>query len=574
MLQTYFEKYNSQAAELFDEIKTTLQYSGDSSVASKAALIPSCLSEKDKRIEVVFAGQYGAGKSTLLSIMTGQKLDIGGGITTKECQPIEWQGITVIDTPGIHTQNRPDHDSITYNQLAKADLIVFVLTAEGFSDHLANHFRKLINEKGKGHEMMLVINKMDRTAAGNTPDQQKVLIEKDILPVIEPYSIEDMYTSFLCTDWYNQALMPKFEKYREKLLAKSGIETFYKNLNQFISDKGLLGTSTTSLYEVEKILSEIVSNMKTGDAIVDGTIHMLNLKRQSLEEIIVKIKEKSNASIQKFVFQVQGWGNDIANELTSTLKQEETNRLLAEKQKAVDDYTEILTNEIENILKIEAENLKKKFKELSDTEYARDLKSLMQERVKRINISDKSKQNLQKAGDLMKDIGSKIALMSVGKKSGDGFMSVFKTSTYAGSKLHENVLQVGHLFKHKLKPWEAVRWTKNIANGARILGVVGSVLSIGLQIYNDKQEEKIESELREGRNEIRTCFRDVSNVVDLQYDKATDTWIQENIRPIKEQIDSDIEEINNNIKTHNDLYLKLSELLRRVRKLISEIQSA
>jgi predicted nucleic acid-binding Zn-ribbon protein len=104
--------------------------------------------------------------------------------------------------------------------------------------------------------------------------------------------------------------------------------------------------------------------------------------------------------------------------------------------------------------------------------------------------------------------------------------------------------------------------------------VVGSVLSVGLQIYNDKQEDKMEAQLSEGRNEIRSCFRDASNVIELEYDKATDTWIEKNINPHIKQIDHDIEEINNNIDTANEHYVKLSNLLQRVRKLISNIQTA
>jgi hypothetical protein len=198
----------------------------------------------------------------------------------------------------------------------------------------------------------------------------------------------------------------------------------------------------------------------------------------------------------------------------------------------------------------------------------------MEERVKRMNISDGTKRNLGKAGSYMKDIGNKISSMSVGPNSGTGFLSVFKTSTYSGSKLHDTVLDVGHLLGHKFQPWQAVRWTKNIANGSRVLGVVGSVLTVGLQIYNDKQEDKIEAQLCEGRNEIRTCFRDASNVIDLEYDKATNTWMEKNLNPHIEQIDREIADINNNIQTNNDLFIHLNDLLRRVRNLISEIQTA
>jgi small GTP-binding protein len=574
MKKTYFEQFNAQAVQLFEEVRNTLRKSGDSSLISKSQMIPTSLYSKDKRINVVFAGQYSAGKSTLLKILTGKDLAIGGGITTATCQSFNWQGINVTDTPGIHTQNRPDHDKITYEQLAKADLIVFVVTAEGFSDHLANHFRKLINEKGKGHEMMLVVNKMDRTAKGNTTEQQDVLINKDILPVINPYSVEDMYTSFICTDWYNQAFTPKYAKFQDKLLAKSGLPVFIDNLNRFIADRGLLGSSTTSLYEVEKMLADIVSNMKTGDAIVDGTIHMLNEKRRIFEESKVRIKDKVGNAVQKKSHQVQLWGSEIANKLTSSQKQNETNQMLKEKQDAVDETTTKLTAEIEGILKVEAGTLQKKFKELSESEFARDLKLTMDERVKSVHISEDTRRNMEKTSNYLKDFGTKIATMSVGKNPGNGFMSIFKTSTYSGSQLHETVLKVGHLFGHKFQPWQAVRWTKNIANGSRVLGVVGSVLSVGLQIYNDKQEDKIENQLAEGRNEIRSCFRDASNVIEMEYDKATDTWIEKNITPHVQQIDKDIAEIYSNIKSTNDLYIKLNNLLQRTRTMISDIQNA
>lgn len=570
---TYFEKYNQEAIALFDDVRRTLEQTNDDSLRSLVRKIPTSL-YKDKRVNVVFAGQYSAGKSSLLSILTGKKLDVGGGITTEECQSFDWEGVYVTDTPGIHTQNRPDHDAITYEQLAKADLIVFVLTAEGFSDHLAHHFRKLINEKGKGHEMMLVVNKMDKTAKGNTKEQQDVLLNKDILPVISPYTDKDMYLSFVSTDYYNRALMPKYEKYHDDLIVKSGMKNFTDNLNQFISDKRLLGSCTTSLYEVEKILSDIVTDWKTGDFIVDGSIHLLNEKRCLLEDAKRRIKEKVGTLVDENSSQIREWGNQIANKLTSAQNNDEVNRMLVDRQNEVDKCAEKLAGDIEKLINVEVGNLQKKIEELENKEFARDLKIAIEERVKQIDISDKTQKNIGKAGEVMRDFGTKIASMSMGANAGTGLMSLFKTSAYSGSKLHDVVIKVGHLFGHKFKPWQAVRWTKNIANGFRIVGVVGSVLTVGLQIYNDRQEVKMEQQLAEGRNEIRTCFLDASKVIDLEYNKATDTWMQNNLDPYIEKIDEDIDSINDNIQNVNDLYLKLNNLLKRVRGLISDIQSA
>lgn len=73
MQKTYFEKYNSEAQELFKEIKDVLNNSENPEVKSKASQIPSSLYSDNKKINVVFAGQYSAGKSSLLSILTGKK---------------------------------------------------------------------------------------------------------------------------------------------------------------------------------------------------------------------------------------------------------------------------------------------------------------------------------------------------------------------------------------------------------------------------------------------------------------------------------------------------------------------
>ena len=357
------------------------------------------------------------------------------------------------------------------------------------------------------------------------------------------------------------------------MIAKSGILDFIANLNKFIADKGLLGSYTTSLYEVEKMLSDIVQGMKTGDALVDGAIHILNEKRRILEDSKKRIQEKTEMILNESSCKIQEWGNEIANNLSSCDKQDEVNAKLAVKQEAVDKESEKLMSDIEALLGIEVNTLKDKLKEFENTEFAREFRYRMEEKIKKMNISDGTKRNLGKAGGYMKDVGNWIVERAVGKNPASGFTSIFKTSVYSGSQLHDTVLKVGHLFGHKFQPWQAVRWTKNIANCSRVLGVVGSVLTIGIQIYNDRQEDKIEKQLAEGRSEIRSSFRDVSKAIEMEYDKVTDTWIQKNIDPYIEQIDSEIEEINNNIQTGNNLYIKLTELLQRVRRLITEIQT-
>ena len=119
---------------------------------------------------LVFAGQYSAGKSTILKALTGREdIATGAGITTEKALTYNWEGIKVVDTPGVHTELRLDHDEITYRAIADANLLVFVVTNELFDSHLGQHFRKLAIERDKAHEMMLVVNKMRRCARRQQP---------------------------------------------------------------------------------------------------------------------------------------------------------------------------------------------------------------------------------------------------------------------------------------------------------------------------------------------------------------------------------------------------------------------
>ena len=60
---------------------------------------------------------------------------------------------------------------------------------------MANHFRKLAIDKDKAGEMILVVNKMERAAEGNTIEQQNI-IREDLKKVLFPYTPEQLNLSF------------------------------------------------------------------------------------------------------------------------------------------------------------------------------------------------------------------------------------------------------------------------------------------------------------------------------------------------------------------------------------------
>ena len=226
---------------------------------------PLALSDNaDRVIRLVFAGQYSAGKSTILKMLTGNDdIATGAGITTQQANKYEWNGLEVVDTPGIHTQLRADHDAISYEAISSADMLVFVITNELFDDHLAGHFRSLAIDKDKAGEMLLVVNKMERTSLGNISEQQEI-IREDLRKVLDPYTPEQLRLSFLDAETYLDYLneVDEDSELADELLERSGYEEFIRTLNAFVSDKSLTSRLTTSLYEIDAQLGDRIQELQ------------------------------------------------------------------------------------------------------------------------------------------------------------------------------------------------------------------------------------------------------------------------------------------------------------------------
>lgn len=231
MKEFELSKYTVEAEELLSATKKAfleLDLSTDE--------LPNSMKPDDGAIKLVFVGQYSAGKSSIIKMLSGIDTGIGAAITTQESHTYNWNDLQIIDTPGIQTGLRPDHDEITYNEIDHASLLVFVVTSEGFDRQMGEHFQKLAIEQKRGNNMVLVINKMDRAMAGNSLKQQEIILN-DIKKVISPYEPKDLYVTFISTQLYEESLKESDTELKRELLEESGHDTFIDNLNSFVSKR-------------------------------------------------------------------------------------------------------------------------------------------------------------------------------------------------------------------------------------------------------------------------------------------------------------------------------------------------
>lgn len=538
-----------------------------------AGRVPAEILSSDKSVNLVFAGQYSAGKSSIMKVLTGREdIAIGAGITTEKTHTYDWGGITVVDTPGVHTQLRPDHDEITYRAIAGADLLVFVVTNELFDSHLAKHFRNLAIERDKAHEMMLVVNKMRRCAKGNSQEAQNV-IREDLRKVLAPFNPEDLRTTFIDAEAALESKTETDGEIAKILLKKSGVDRFTQELNRFVREKGLSSRYTTALYSLEQILQEALASESTGDKDIDALEELLLQRRRALLDTQDRIPRAVEGEIQNASSQIRQEGRKVADMINGSADQKAVDQELQAAQDRVQNLAEQLEKSVQVVIGKHMKALDDRVGDIANSELAKELLPRLVYRIEQASISPGAMKNLKKASDISSKLGEFLVRNSFTPKTGT-LGGLFKLNQYSGTVTHGAVKAIGKFFGKSFKPWEAVKWTRTVANVGRVFAVAGTVLTFVLQIKEDADAAQLEVDLRESRSAVRSGFNDAAHVIEMHFDKATQSFVSSAISSEIENVDSQLDELRNLQQTRSDLFQNLLGLLEEVRVLIKSIHLA
>ena len=199
---------------------------------------------KNPILRVAFIGQYSAGKSTIISALTGNRsIHIGADITTDKATPYSWNGIELIDTPGIGT-DRADHDDVTYSEIDRSDLLVFCTTHMLLDDRIIGHFKKLAYDKHYSHKMMLVFNKLSAEAGDD--DTRISNYRASMIKALHPHKLDDFTVCFFDAKDYCEGI----DEDEPELIELSRFEEFIQALDQFIKERDKLAQLDTPIRRV------------------------------------------------------------------------------------------------------------------------------------------------------------------------------------------------------------------------------------------------------------------------------------------------------------------------------------
>ena len=564
-LQTHLWAQETEA--ILNQARRAITESRTESVVLLAEKLPDVGNNANAPISLAFAGQYSAGKSTIIKALTGRDdIATGAGITTETTQHYAWRDVTVIDTPGIHTSLGPDHDHTAYSAISKSDLMVFVITNELFDSHIAEYYRKLTIDREKGHETILVVNKMRRHAIGNTPESRAVITE-DLREPLQPFTPEDLHITFTDAASALEASEETAPEFREMLMRQGNLNELIDNLNALVAEKGLNARHTTALYAIDEVLQTAIQMEPTDDPDADALLLIYNQNIRAINETRQQLHLAVSTVIAQGTDQIRAVGADLAEHFYPDIKQDQMERAELEAQSRVEELTRQIVAKTEQLAAEMLPTLGQRLEDLQATSLHRDTFDAINGRMQGRDLGPAIRgaaSGAAKLGDLARGLAFNSGAVARGASG---------LAQYSGSTAHGAMLNVGHFLGHSFRPWEAVRMASFIGRAAPFLTIAGAVLSVGAQAYADHQEDKRSREMQRIRQDIRAQFMSVS--IEIR-DKFTIQWktiMREVLDDPLEQIVQQRDELNRLREEQNSHLAHLNAASTAANKLIHRIHA-
>lgn len=523
-------------------------------------------------LTVAFVGQYNAGKSTIISALTGRRdIRIGSDIATDKTANYDWNGIKLIDTPGLFT-DRKDHDEITYEAIRQADLLVFCLTYMLFDSVTAENFKKLAYELSYRWKMMIVVNKMSDEAG---EEEQKIAnYRRSLATALTPHSLDEFPLCFIDAKDYCEGI----DRNDDFLIEISRFPTFIHELNTFVKHRAMHTRFDTpvriTLAYVEQATLSLIRDSNEDSAFFELLNRLSRTVRQERDRLRTQIRSitlrLSAAVVNEGTFLVAAVGGK--EDLEALAKQAESN---------VQKYYEKAGVEMEEAVKVAVESLHEEIRKVRQGDLAQAF-------VARLEVNPKvsarkvepgvDAERLRSQVEFLQNIGEElgVGLINLATKTGANTsgQTFLRASNVAGSHLHQGVYTAGKFIGFNFKPYQAVNIAKGIGNAAKVLGPILAVALLAVDIHAMTQEEERAKELADARSEIASQF----NAIAKELESQTEAWLGEVEAKIYGETEQQITvarcQEEDTISTSNKLVAQLTEVRKSLINILDDIIKA
>ena len=558
-------EWRQETNGLLDQARGVLQGSSSGHVREMAFRLPASGESEDSRIRLVFAGQYSSGKSSIIKALTGRNdIPTGAGITTDRVQDYDWTGVVITDTPGIHTSIRPDHDEDSYRAISEADLLVFVISNELFDEHIGQEYRKLTVDQDKGHETIVVVNKMDRHADGNSPESRMIL-EEALRQPLEPFTSEEMRLTFIAAESAMEAVEEADPEISEMLQAQGNISALVESLNRLVNEKGLSAKHTTRLYTARQVLSEALETVPSGDPDADALLLVYNQNIRAITQSAATIRGEVGLAITKAKDLIRNAGDEVNDTLEAEGGDKAERRATETAEIRVKEAVEELDSSIAGIMLDALPELENRLEQMRQGDLHQSIAVKLGEPDRGTDWG-RGMRVIQFLASRLGETAATIATSNAALRAG-----ITGLGRFSGSQGHTAILAIGHTFGHSFRPWQAVRLTQTIGRAAVVLSVASAVLDIALEIKEQRDEERREREALEARQNIRAEFDRIAAQVEREAWNSTESFIGEvledplqEITKARDDLDLAREHRNSHLAALNSVRKSVDELIRQI----------
>ncbi|MFA7692612.1 MAG: GTPase [Candidatus Hydrogenedentes bacterium] len=459
-------------------------------------------------LTIAFIGEYSAGKSSMVAALTNRRdIKICPDITTETTTAYDWNGIKLIDTPGLFT-DRQDHDQITYEAIRQADLLVFCLTHSLFDDVTVENFKKLAFEEKYASKMMLVVNKMSSEAGD---DEVKIQhYKKSLQDALGEHSLDQFPVCFVDARDYLDGIDEDDEEFKEA----SRFSTFIDALNEFVYSKGMLAKLDTpiritinSLHEASSALSRTTEEDNAFLELLNKLSRGVARERQRLQRKVKEISADLSLSVTKTGMMLSllvGSDAEIKSEskIADAQVAKEIEAACATLESVVHEAQQTLQNEIQNTLSGELMFLfcaKLQTDEFNIENFTEN---------KGGNRFTGQLKILGKIGNL---VGVKVGRMATGTtRATQGLIAARGAS---GSILHQGLTSSTRFIGFSVRPMHAANIVKTIGR----MGAVLAILGVAVEVGGALQEVKNERKLAEARKYVNSEFTKRAEALEKQF---------------------------------------------------------
>jgi hypothetical protein len=437
---------------------------------------------------MVLTGEFSSGKSKLITALTDRAVEppSDADIATDEVTPYDWDGaVTLVDTPGvksgIHT-----HDDLAQSAVGDADFILFVVPVGHFEDATRDYLRHLANELQLFGQMIVVL-----TQAGKQGERCEGIREKEVLEALGTDTI-NLPVAQVDSVFYLRSLEggPRAELLRER----SGIDGLRSMINSISKDRGELAQLRQPLHLVRQLCDE-AQVLFVGDGQSRTALALLSAQRSAVSERRYMIEKSLLTAETEFKSACLGDVRAFVDTATSLPADDaEAKRVLAEAEPrlvdALERHAERFSREINALSEMQFDKLSSQLLEIGESNRAQ----MIGRPDARISVGGPGEVGGIRSGRLgpgrnlpnvdWKRVADQLKNGQQWWGAGDGIKNA------AGGNGHRIVLDIGHKFGKKFKPWEAVKIADKIGKAAKIGGFAIQVGAAGYEVFKDERDAR------------------------------------------------------------------------------------